>query len=44
METEVKQLTNKEIHQKLVEILGNIKKENAGLRRKRATGQKIIVD
>lgn len=44
LEEEIKPLTNEELHQKLVEILGNIKKENSGLRRKRAMGQKIIVD
>ncbi len=44
LEEEIKVLDNSAIHNKLVKILGIIKKENSGLKRTRAIGQKIIVD
>ena len=44
LDEEVKRMDNKAIHDKLVLILKQIKRENVGLRRKRAAASKIMVD
>ena len=41
---EIVELGNEKLHSKLVKILGNIKRENSGVRRSRASAQKIILD
>lgn len=44
LEEEVTPMTNITIHNKLVRILGVIKRENEGLKRIKSVGQKIILD
>lgn len=41
---EIIELDNVKLHDKLVKILGNIKRENSGLKKSRASSQKIILD
>jgi len=44
LEEELKPMTNSELQSKLVTILENIKRDNFGLRKKRAKERKIIID
>jgi len=41
---EIKPLRNKDLHEKLVKVLGIIKRESSGLKRSRVQSQKIILD